>query len=256
MFRVYLLILALVILVSSAHPAPSPLNHPDGFVGRINGFVGIRYSTAYTVPENLINDKLTPEGGIAIPLGKQLTLAGALSVSTGDTLFYNYSLGLKFYLGNPLRTDNRLNPDGAIGVPIIGLSGGGFVPDIEFNRNLFFADINILLPLSQKLSFGIGGKIYEDENIYQVDNFYGILNIFPRAYSIDRPYANPDGVPGTPSLSLIGGGSQYGIVGILDIKVPLTDMTTLIFLIKGERAADPYLRQATLGARIQFYAGN
>ncbi len=246
----------LISIAPSVFSGAKPINHPDGKLGRINGFATFDYSSAYTVPEDLINDKLIPGAGLAIPISRQIRIKGAISISTGDTLFYNYSFGFKFYFGNPLRDNNHINPDGAVGLPVLEIIAGLSMSDIKIKENQYFSDISLLMPLSQKLSFGFGGKIYEVENIYQVDNFYGIINFFPSPYKLNNSYANPDGSLGTPSFLAKGGGSKYGLVGVLDINIPLTETTTLVFHFKGERAADPYLRQATLGAGIHYYPGN
>lgn len=236
--------------------ADMPIKHPDGIVGMANGWFGGSYSPTFTVPYDVVNDNFRIGAGLNYPLTENLTIESDFSIVKGDTLFYDYRLNIKFYPETPIGGIITANPDGPVGMPVFKFIYNGFMPDIDIGRYNFSAGFVGVLPVSRHLTFGAGGKYYHRDDAFQVDKLFGIINLYPRAYLPGRVYDNPDGLEGFPSLSLMGGGSINGIVGQLDIIVPLNPGLTVILTTKGERAADPYMRRATIEAKINFYPGN
>jgi hypothetical protein len=227
--------------------------HPDGQLGRISPGIKTSYSVITTSPEDLINDKTDIDGIITYPFLRNMTLAMEMGIINGDTLFYDFSAGIKLYFGNPTAVDKRCNPDGPLGLPVFNLLFSVMLADIDIFHEDYNISASLLMPIGSGLSLGVGRKYYNEKDVYQVDEFFGILHYFPAAYPNGAVYENPDGIDGVPSFYLSGGGSEHGIFGLLDIRVPLSKKTTLSFTARGERAADPYCRNATVGVGIIFY---
>ncbi len=245
-----------LILSCNRANAEMPIKHPDGIVGRANGWFGGSYSPTFTVPYDVVNDNFRIGIGLNYPLTSRLTIESDFSIVKGDTLFYDYRINIKFYSKTPVGENINANPDGPVGMPVFKLIYNGNMPDIEIGRHDFSAGLIGILPVSRYLTFGAGGKYYHRDDEYQVDKLFGIISLYPREYLPGRVYDNPDGLEGFPSFKLCGGGSINGIVGQLDIIVPLNPGLTLVLTTKGERAAEPYMRRATIGAKIKIYPGN
>ncbi len=245
-----------LLLIFPIISAARTIHLPDGILGKPNGLIYAQYASMTTGGKIMITDQVSAGIGITVPALRQLTLAASYFARKGDSVYHNYRAELKFYSANPIRVPGRCNPDGPILAPIISLKYGGEFPDQDPSLNRYQAEVQILTPLSTHFSLGVGGKYYQDKKTRQADKVYGVFNFFPRAYSAEDLYLNPDGVEGVPSLMLTGGGSEKGFFGRFDILIPLNPGTTLAFYTRGERYPKPYLRTAILGCRITIYPGN
>jgi hypothetical protein len=248
--RIFILSLfALLPIISSAQV----VNLPDGTLGKPNGSLFAQYAAMSTGTKIGIADQKSVGLELRLPAMRRLTLAASYFVRKGDSVYHNFRVEVKFYSGNPAREAGKGNPDGAVRSPIFSVAYGGEFPDQDPPANRYKANFQALVPISTHFSLGAGGNYYQDKITRRADKVYGVFNIFPRAYSADDLYLNPDGVEGVPSLAISGGGSEKGFFGQLDISIPLNPGTTLVFYTRGERYPRPYLRTAIFGCRVSIY---
>ncbi|SYZ72123.1 hypothetical protein TRIP_C20238 [Candidatus Zixiibacteriota bacterium] len=226
---------------------------PDGTLGKPNGLIYAQYASMTTGGTVMVTDQKSAGIEITLPAFRELTFSAAYFARKGDSVYHNYFAEMKIYLAGPIREPGKCNPDGKIFTPVFSFGYGGEFPDQNPPANKYRAGIQALVPLSPHFSLGAGGNYYQDKITRHADKVYGVLNIFPRAYSASDLYLNPDGIEGVPSLSLSGGGSEKGFFGQLDVLIPLNAGTTLTFYTRGERYPKPYLRTAILGCRVSIY---
>ena len=172
MIRIYITLVCLLLIHTTASAqSENIIYHPDGIVGRLNGYLQASYSTAATVPDNLVNDKSYWGAGLIFPAAKYITLETGISLESGDTSFYDYTAGIKLYSRNPSLCLAGGNPDGISGAPIVRILFNGKFPDRNLSNHQYNIRAEILIPISGRFSIGCGGRYYERENSYQVDNF-------------------------------------------------------------------------------------
>ena len=258
--KIYLKQSALTFIISMAFIFPvlgsATPAHPDGRLGRFGGWLSAGYASIFVERGIPGFDKTRFSGGLIYPVFKKLTLESSYSLESQDTLYHVYSIGFRGYLAGPIGSNNRINPDGRVGIPIIQAVFTGKMPDVHPDKHRYRVESSLLLPISRRFSLGGGWNYYEMDDPRMVDEFFGRLNYFPKNYAPGREYENPDGVEGYPSFFLSGGGSQYGFFGQLDVAVPLKSNLTLTLLVRGERVASPYVRTAYLIGKISFYPGS
>jgi hypothetical protein len=230
--------------------------HPDGLLGKPNGYISGQYASVTGNPGVPVSDRKALGIGLKIPLASRWTISGSYFALQNDSLFHNYSLDLSFYMANPIKSVKRCNPDGPAGAPIITLGLGGEIPDRDPGAHRWQAVARAILPISEKLTLGVGARFYEKDDPLQAESFYGMISFFPKQYDKDREYINPDGVEGALSFAARGGGSKHGVFGQLELIFPLEPEMTISFLIRGERVPVPYFRSAMAGFRINYYPGN
>jgi hypothetical protein len=251
-------ILALVLFAlplgrpAAARPQAA-IHHPDGRLGRLSGWVSGSYLSPLGETRVPIVDQTRIGLGIRFPATRRFTLEAGYFLSSGDSVFHEYSVAVKAYMGDPLRSSTAVNPDGKIGAPIISVLFHGVLPDRNPGDHHHRVCLRGWLPVSRNMTVAGGWRYYEIEDPFQVDEYFAAVRLFPRDYPAGEEYINPDGVEGIPSLSLTGGGSVNGFHGQLDIIMPLSPRVSIAFLIRGERVASPYLRTAELGGKISFY---
>ena len=233
-----------------------PRHHPDGLVGRFNASLEAAYAYVTAGDKVSLVDRSCFGAGLRCPIIPQSTFELGYTLEHGDSLFHSYHLAAKTYLADPLRDASNLNPDGAVGAPIVSISFIGRIPDVAPSKHRFEAGVAVSLPLSRNFTIGAGWNYYQKETPFQADKFFGLVNFFPRNYFPGEEYSNPDGIEGYPSFYLRGGGSDNGFFGQLEVAIPIEPRLTMILIIRGERVPSLYTRTAMLGGRINFYPGN
>ncbi len=240
----------------TAAKAAKLTHHPDGLLGKPNGYLYGQYVSVTGNPGVPAADRKALGIGLKIPVAARWTVTGSYFGFQDDSLFHNYSLEFSFYTANPIKSVKPCNPDGLVGAPSIAIGLGGEVPDRDPRANRWQAVATAIMPISGNLTIGAGAKFYQEDNPLQAESFYGIINFFPKRYEKNLHYVNPDGVEGALSFAVRGGGSRHGIFGQLELIFPLEPEMTISFLIRGERIPVPYLRSAVAGFRINYYPGN
>ena len=254
--NVFLIIGFVVVGILQGTGSNAQTSHPDGLIGRPSGWISAGYASVY-VEEGIPGFDRTRFGaGMTIPATRLLTFEASYAFENEDTLYHIYSAGFRFRFGDPLKPNSSINPDGRVGRPVLLLSYEGKFSDIETANHRSYANIETLLPVSSRFTFGGGWRYYDEDEPRQVDEYFGVLNYFPRSYAPGREYENPDGIDGNPSFSLRGGGSKHGFFGQFDIAAPLKPNLTLTLSIRGERVPSPYVRTAILSGRISYYPGS
>ena len=251
----YLTIAAMLIVLTGLNGFAATA-HPDGCLGRAGGWFSAGYASVYVERGIPGFDRTNFAAGLIWPAIASLTFESSYALEYQDTLFHKYSVGFRARLGDPLKTGRSVNTDGRVGVPFINIAYTGKLPDVETENHSYHIDYAVMLPISTGFTIGGGGRYYEVDGPRQVDKFHGRLNYFPQKYPSGAEYENPDGIEGSPSFSLIGGGSELGFFGQLNIAVPIESDLTLTLTIRGERIPSPYVRTAFLGGRISYYSGN
>nr|MBN2277404.1 hypothetical protein [candidate division Zixibacteria bacterium] len=253
--RYLLVVLSLMVSIFLPLGVEAAEKHPDGLVGQING----SFEAAFTsvAAENNVphTDRFQFGLDLAIPAANLLTVMAGYQLENVDSVFHHYFVALKVYPGNPLVTRGHANPDGVIGLPVFSLGYGGRVPDRHVDNHQYVISGSALVPVMKSLSLGIGGNYYQDRELVQVDEYYGMVNFFTGSYLPGEEYSNPDGVEGTPSFYLRAGGSSDGFFGQMDILMPLKQNLTLVLNLRGQRTPSPYTRSARIGIRINYYPG-
>lgn len=248
-FIVYSLLSANYVLAGTA------INHPDGRLGRIGGLFKADYASESAELGVNVSDITRLATEIVFPISKTLTFGGAYGLEKNDSLFHNISISIKKYMANPIKSNIRCNPDGAVGTPIINIGGAIRLADTNPEDPIYRLNIEILLPFSEHLTIGTGSLICSEDKPEHTDEYFGIINFFPIKYPKGNIYSNPDGVEGTPSFSFRAGGSEFGLFGRLDIIVPLNPLMSLGVFVAGEKYDFQEVTKATLGIRIHFYSG-
>lgn len=250
-------VFALFLIFNHAEAAGNPgRQHPDGVTGRFNGWLSVSYADIFAEQGVAAADKNGFGIGMGCPLAGNVSIEAGYMLKNNDSTFHDYSLSARVYLKNPLKQPDLSNPDGAVWGPIVYARYSAKIPDGEPGGHRYRTCLAVLMPISRKLTLGAGWQYYQKENPRQVDEFFGLLNFFPKAYSPGHEFENPDGVEGSPSFSLRGGGSSRGFFGELGIFVPLDSRLTLALSVQGERVNSPDIRTAILGVKIYFYPGN
>ena len=241
-----------ILFTSSTFAQGKLAKTPDGVLHKPSGFIFAHYASLTTGGTVAVTDHKDLGAGIKYPLFTRLTLSVSYFVENRDSLYHNYRALATVYLVGPSKKP-KCNPDGPIGGPVVIAGWGGEIPD-QFPKNHRYQGLlELLYPFNTHWSFGLGGNYYQPRVGRQDDKVFGVINFFPRAYLTGEEYSNPDGVEGIPSLSLSGGGSRDGIFGQVDLIIPLTQKTTVVFYGRGERYPKPYLRSALIGCRVNFY---
>jgi hypothetical protein len=246
----------MVLLPAVTISQSAPVRHPDGILGKPNGYLFGQYASVSGEPNVPVYDLKIAGVQLNIPALKNFTLSGYYFMRQGDTSYHNYGLSFILYIADPLDRSKPCNPDGPVGGLTVSLGAGGSVPDKNINENHWQGNLQAAMPISEKFTLGAGVKIYQKDNPRQVEAFYGIVNFFPAEYEADQPYSNPDGIEGSPAFLIKGGGSKRGIFGQMDLVFPLEPQLTLVIYTRGERIPSPYVRTAIFGLRIHFYPGN
>jgi len=240
----------------AAARAANLTHHPDGLLGKPNGYLSGQYVSVTGNPGVPVTDRKALGIGLKIPMAARWTISGSYSALQNDSLFHNYNLEFSFYMANPIKSAKPCNPDGPVGAPIIAIGFGGEIPDRDPGAHRWQAVARTFMPISRKLTVGVGAKFYQKDDPLQAESLYGMISFFPKRYEKDREYVNPDGVEGTLSFAARGGGSKHGVFGQLELIFPLEPEMTISFLIRGERIPVPYFRSAIAGFRINYYPGN
>lgn len=229
--------------------------HPDGVVGRFGGWIGGSYASPLGKTQIPVADRSRLGLGIKFPVARQVTCAAGYSLTERDSAFHEYSLALKVYLRDPLKSHDMVNPDGRIGTPVVSVLFEGILPDRKPGDHRYKVCLQSLMPVSRNLTVGGGWRYYEDGDPFQVDEYFAEVRLFLKGYLAGEEYLNPDGIEGTPSFAVTGGGSGNGFHGEMDVIVPLSARASIGFFVRGERVASPYFRIAELGGRICVYPG-
>lgn len=244
----------LLLLLCSSVGAQSP--HPDGAVGVFNARMWGQYaSVTGDINTPLYNDKQQIGIDIRLPVHRQASLITGYFLEPGDTVFHNISFGVRIYTGDPTMPRGRVNPDGPVGLPVVDLGIGGRIPDQDPDSLYWNTSLAVRFPTTTHFTIGAGWHYLEQEDIRQADEFYGLLAYYPGIYQPGQEYHNPDGPVGQPAFLLMGGGSENGVFGHLDIVFPMQKNYTLGLYIRGERIPIPYTRSAILGGWVHFYPG-
>jgi len=260
MIRIILYIFTAIVIFYLFIPAPAVsqagVAHPDGLIGQINGSLCAGYSSVSAEERVSHADHQFLGLDFGFPVSRYITFNAGYKIENVDSIFHNYFLGASFRLGDPTKASSYFNPDGVAWQPVLTVNGGGRVSDKHIKDNQYYIMGEILVPVSTYLSAGIAGKYYQDRDFRQVDQIFGRVNIFTERYQEGERYSNSDGVEGSPSFYLTGGGSSDGLFGQVDFLMPLERDMTLVLVLRGERTPSPYTRTASIGICINYYPGH
>lgn len=230
--------------------------HPDGAVGSVAFHGSFQYAFVTKPANQPVVDIEKFQGGFNWVVADQANLMARFLTVKEDSVRYELGAGLRLYLGNPVATSRRANPDGAVGVPAVSVWGGIRYNELSIKEPKTVADFEIMMPLSRRLSLAAGLRVFEAIEEADVQQAYGSISFYQGRYNVDSAYTNPDGPVNNVVFHLSGGGSANGFFGDLTLLFPISNNLTWKLNIRGERVEYPYRRTAMLGAGFSIYPAN
>ncbi len=228
--------------------------HPDGILGKPSFHAQISYASVTGTRKRPVGDIQRFTFGLDLVATSRLTLLSSIRATVQDSTKYEVAGGVRLYPVDPLTESRRKNPDGPIGgFSLTGLVGNRFVSNGGSSSKVV-ADGILAVPVSTHLTLSAGYRYYQEIELLDVQKGYGSVSIYPRNYSADSAYVNPDGPVGNLALRVSGGGSKNGIFGECQAILPFSGDMTFTMMIRGERVpGPPYRRSAIAGFFLSYY---
>ncbi len=173
----------------------------------------------------------------------------------GDTLFHKYNISIKLYTAGQVGNSNHTNPDGSLLAPIFYFEYRARWADFDPGLYRHELNLSLLFPITRNFSLGGGANIYQDDDPYEVDDYFGLLHIFPQTKPDTHGRLYPDGVNGVSSFYMTAGGSGDGLFGQIETIVPLEPKVAVGVVFRGEQVKKPKINSIYIGGLIRYYPG-
>ncbi len=223
---------------------------PDGLLGKPSIVAGAGYAS---VSGSAMHgaDFQTYWTQVRIPIHPQVSSRFSWNVRTQDSVRYQIAAGLIFYLADPLTAP--INPDGPIMRPVIIADGGFRFYGSTDQNHYWIGNVSLQLPISSNLTLAGGYRYYENEEVNELVDYYGCLNIYFGNYHDNERFSNPDGPPGFLAAELRAGGSAAGHFGQAKVLLPLNMTTTVAVILRGEWFETPSQKALVAGLELSVY---
>ncbi|KAA3633146.1 MAG: hypothetical protein DWP97_09730, partial [Calditrichaeota bacterium] len=184
-------------------------NHPDGVVNKLSFSLGSSYSSVTKAPGNPYIDRQTLSTNLSFVLSEKLTWKNNLNVIKEDTVRYQLTTQVTYYLSNPVSSFKNVNADGVIGSPSLSVGSGFRLHSNSENKSKSFIMAESILPVKWYLSIFAGMNNYQELEESDSDEYYGGFSVYLKSYTVEK-FDNPDCPNGSIAVKLSGGNSKIG----------------------------------------------